>query len=115
MPQSVTIRLEDEIDCSRGDMLVHPDNRPLVGRSFDADVVWMHETPLDVQKSYFLKHTTQMIRMQVQKVHAKTELTTLLNKPAETLALNDIGRLSITTTAPSTTTPTPRTASLARS
>jgi sulfate adenylyltransferase large subunit len=46
-PQSVTVRLEHEIDCSRGDMLVRPDNRPRVGRSFDAHVVWLHERPLD--------------------------------------------------------------------
>jgi bifunctional enzyme CysN/CysC len=96
MPESVTIRLEDEIDCSRGDMLVHPNNRPRVGRSFEADVVWMHERALDPQKSYFLKHTSQMIRMQVEKVHDRIELTTLERVPAETLALNEIGRLTIT-------------------
>jgi sulfate adenylyltransferase large subunit len=95
-PQSITIRLEDEIDCSRGDMLVHPNNRPVVGRSFDAHVVWLHERPLDTQKSYFLKHTSQMIRMQVQKVHSRTELTTLQSVAAETLQLNEIGRLSLT-------------------
>ena len=96
MPESVTIRLEDEIDCSRGDMLVLPNNRPRVGRSFDADVVWMHERPLDPEKSYFLKHTSQMIRMQVETVHDRIELTTLERVPAETLSLNEIGRLTIT-------------------
>ncbi|HEX6245115.1 MAG TPA: adenylyl-sulfate kinase, partial [Polyangiales bacterium] len=95
-PQSVTIRLDDEIDCSRGDMLVHPSNRPVVGRSFDAHVVWLHERPLDTQKSYFLKHTSQMIRMQVQAVHTRTDLATLDSVPAETLRLNEIGKLSIT-------------------
>jgi bifunctional enzyme CysN/CysC len=99
-PQSVTVRLADEIDCSRGDILVRPQNRPLVGRSFDAHVVWLHERPLDTQKSYFLKHTTQMVRMQVQQVHAKTDLTTLQSVAVETLELNDIGRLSITTHRP---------------
>merc|ERR1711916_72201 len=54
-PMSVTIRLDDEIDCSRGDMLVTTDNRPTVGRSFDADLVWMHERPLDTAKSYIVK------------------------------------------------------------
>jgi len=100
MPESVTIRLEDEIDCSRGDMLVHPDNRPRVGRSFQADVVWMHEKALDPQKSYFLKHTSQMIRMQVETVHDRIELTTLERVPAETLSLNEIGCLTITTHRP---------------
>jgi bifunctional enzyme CysN/CysC len=56
----------------------------------------MHERALDPQKSYLLKHTTQMIRMQVQTVHNRVDLTTLQRVPAETLALNDIGRLSIT-------------------
>jgi bifunctional enzyme CysN/CysC len=95
-PQSVTLRLTDEIDCSRGDMIVHPNNRPRVGRSFDAHVVWLHEQPLDPHKSYFLKHTTQSVRMQVQKVHSKTDLTTLEEVPAETLALNEIGLLHLT-------------------
>jgi len=96
MPQSVTLRLEDEIDCSRGDMIVHPNNRPRVDRSFEAHVVWMHERPLDPEKSYFLKHTTQMVRMQVKKVHHRVDLTKLESVPAETLNLNEIGRLGIT-------------------
>ncbi|HTU61105.1 MAG TPA: adenylyl-sulfate kinase, partial [Polyangiales bacterium] len=95
-PQSVTLRLSDEIDCSRGDMIVLPNNRPVVGRSFEAHVVWLHERPLDTQKSYFLKHTTQTVRMQVQKVHARTELTTLESVAAETLQLNEIGKLTLT-------------------
>ncbi|MET0283258.1 MAG: adenylyl-sulfate kinase, partial [Polyangiales bacterium] len=99
-PESVTLRLEHEIDCSRGDMIVHPGNRPRVGRSFDAHVVWLHEKPLDPEKSYFLKHTTQSIRMQVSKVHHRIELTTLKEEAAETLQLNDIGLLSITTHRP---------------
>jgi bifunctional enzyme CysN/CysC len=95
-PQSVTLRLEDEIDCSRGDMIVHPNNRPRVARHFDANVVWLHERPLDPQKTYLLKHTTQIIRMQINEVCSRTDLTTLEQVPAETLALNEIGRLSIT-------------------
>jgi bifunctional enzyme CysN/CysC len=99
-PESVTLRLEHEIDCSRGDMIVHPGNRPRTSRSFDAHVVWLHEKPLDPEKSYFLKHTTQTIRMQVSKVHNRIELTTLKDMPAETLQLNEIGLLSITTHRP---------------
>jgi sulfate adenylyltransferase large subunit len=95
-PESVTLRLEDEIDCSRGDMIVHPANRPRVQRAFDAHVVWLHERALDPHKTYFLKHTTRMIRMQVDRVHWKVDLATLREVPAETLGLNDIGRLSVT-------------------
>jgi bifunctional enzyme CysN/CysC len=95
-PQSVTLRLEDEIDCSRGDMIVHPHNRPRVARDLEAHLVWLHERALDPKKTYWLKHTTRTVRMQVTAVRWKMELTTLSETPAETLALNDIGRVSIT-------------------
>jgi bifunctional enzyme CysN/CysC len=95
-PQSVTLRLADEIDCSRGDMIVHPHNRPRVSRSFDAHVVWLHERALDPDKSYFIKHTSQLIRMQVSAVQHRVDLKSLDSVPADTLALNEIGRLTIT-------------------
>jgi bifunctional enzyme CysN/CysC len=95
-PMSVTVRLEDEIDVSRGDMLVHPDNRPRVSRYFEADLVWLHERPLDTQKTYILKHTTQMVRVQVDRIDSKLDLTTLAHEPASALALNDIARVQLT-------------------
>jgi len=95
-PMSVTIRLDDEIDCSRGDMLVTTDNRPTVGRSFDADLVWMHERPLDTAKSYIVKHTSQTVRAQVDKVHSRLDLETLESQGAKTLQLNDIAKVRIT-------------------
>ena len=66
---SVTLRLEDEVDVSRGDMLVHPDNRPRVARTLRR-ARWCGCTrrPLDPRKSYLLKHTTRMVRMQVDAV-----------------------------------------------
>ena len=94
-PQSVTIRLEDEIDISRGDMLVHADDLPHVKRTFDAHVVWMHETPLDRQKSYLIKHTTQHVRAEIRDVQFKVDMASLENVPAETLGLNDIGRVTL--------------------
>jgi bifunctional enzyme CysN/CysC len=98
-PLSVTLRFEDEIDCSRGDMVVHPDNRPEVTRSFDADIVWMHERPLDLQKTYLIKHTTQVVRAQVDAIKTKLELTTLQEQRAtgaSKLELNDIARVTLT-------------------
>jgi bifunctional enzyme CysN/CysC len=95
-PMSVTLRLEDEVDCSRGDMLVKPDNRPRVARSFEADLVWLHERPLDTQKSYILKHTTQMVRAQVERIDARIDLLTLTEQPASELGLNDIARVQVT-------------------
>jgi bifunctional enzyme CysN/CysC len=59
--RAVTLRLEHEIDISRGDMLVHPDNVPEVARRFDANVVWLSERELDPNKSYLLKHTTRLV------------------------------------------------------
>ncbi len=95
-PESVTLRLEDEVDCSRGDMIVHAERRPRVMRTFDADIVWLHERALDPHKTYLLKHTTRTVRMQVARVLSKIDLTTLEPVPAETLALNEIGQLTLT-------------------
>jgi len=94
-PQSITLRLQDEIDISRGDMLVHPDNVPRVTRAFEADLVWLHERPLDTQKGYLIKHTTQTVRAQIEAVHSKLDLTTLTQQPAEELTLNDIARVTV--------------------
>jgi bifunctional enzyme CysN/CysC len=95
-PQSVTLRLADEIDISRGDMLVLPDNRPRVTRSFEAHLVWMHERPLDTQKTYLIKHTSQVVRAQIDKIHSKLDLTTLKELPTSELGLNDIARVTVT-------------------
>ena len=95
-PQSVTLRLQDEIDISRGDMLVLPDNRPRVTRSFEAHLVWMHERPLDTQKTYLIKHTTQQVRVQIDKIHSKVDLITLTEQPTQKLELNDIARVTLT-------------------
>jgi bifunctional enzyme CysN/CysC len=94
-PMSVTLRLTDEIDISRGDMLVHPDNRPEVVQRFDAMLVWMNERALDRQKSYLLKHTTQRVRAEVEQVAYTVDLETLKQQSANRLELNDIGRVTI--------------------
>jgi bifunctional enzyme CysN/CysC len=94
-PQSVTIRLTDEVDASRGDMLVHPEDVPAMGRRFDAMLVWMSERPLDRQKSYLLKHTTQLVRADVEQVAWTMDLETLKQSPASRLQLNDIGRVTV--------------------
>ncbi len=94
-PMSVAIRLEDEIDISRGDMLVHPDNQPTMRRRFDAMMVWMSERRLDRQKSYLLKHTTRLVRAEVEAVPYTIDLETLAEVPAKRLDLNEIGRVTI--------------------
>jgi bifunctional enzyme CysN/CysC len=95
-PLSVTVRLSEEVDVSRGDMLVHPDNLPQVSRYFDADLVWMHERPLDPEKSYIIKHTTQMVRAQIDRIDSKLNLQTLVHEPAKSVGLNDIVRVRVT-------------------
>src|SRR5436190_1793303 len=59
-PQSITLTLTDEIDCGRGDMLVHPNNLPRVDRTFEAMVVWMNDQPLVAGKQYMIKHSTKV-------------------------------------------------------
>ncbi len=97
---AVTLRLEHEIDISRGDMLVHPSNVPHVDSSFDAHVVWMGEKPLDPGKSYLLKHTTRVVRANVESINSVTDLATLDAHPASELKLNDIGSLRVKTHQP---------------
>jgi bifunctional enzyme CysN/CysC len=97
-PMSVVLRLEDEIDVSRGDMLVKADNLPNVSRAFDAHLVWMSERPLDTDKTYLIKHTTQSARAQVETVVWKKDMDTLeeVSGDGVGLALNDIGRVRVT-------------------
>jgi bifunctional enzyme CysN/CysC len=94
--QSVTLRLADEIDISRGDLLVHPSNLPRVDRRLEAHLVWMSERPLDTQKTYIVKHTTQSVRAQITQLHWKIDMDTLEEVAAGELGLNDIGRVTLT-------------------
>lgn len=94
-PMSVTLRLADEIDVSRGDMLVHPARAPRVEQRFDAMVVWMHERPLDRGKSYLLKHTTQTVRAEIEAVAHGVDLETLNDVAIERVGLNDIARVTV--------------------
>jgi len=99
-PLSVTLTLEDEIDSSRGDMLVRPGNVPKVDQRFDATVVWMAEEPLVPGKEYLFKQTTKLVPGKVSALRYRVDINTLHREPAPTLALNEIGRCGITLTAP---------------
>jgi len=94
-PMSVTVRLADEIDVSRGDMLVRAGARPASAERFEAMVVWLSEKPLDPERSYLLKHTTRLVRASIERVESVVDPETLAPHPAERLALNDIGRLTV--------------------
>lgn len=99
-PQSITITLEDEIDLSRGEMLVHPDDEPMVGHHLRAMMVWMDEQPLDQTKAFHLKHTTNTTRAYVTKVHHRVDINTAQRMDADGMRLNEISEVSITTSTP---------------
>jgi bifunctional enzyme CysN/CysC len=99
-PMSVALCLEDEIDVSRGDMLVPPSHPPLGTRRFDARIVWMHEQSLETGRSYLLKHTTQTVPAAVEALRYRININTLDKEPGATLALNDIGAVVIETQKP---------------
>lgn len=96
-PQSVTLTLEDEIDVSRGEMLVHPDNLPIVDRNFEAMLVWMDEEPMDVNKSFFIKQTTNVSRTRIDSIKYKVDVNTMEHSSVPFLSLNEIARVVFTT------------------
>ena len=99
-PMSITVTLEDKIDISRGEMLVHRHNVPRVERHFEAMVVWMSETPLDLNQPYLVKHTTQVVPLRVDEVRYRVDVNTLNRMPPAPLAMNEIGRVVFTATRP---------------
>ena len=99
-PQAVTIYLEDDLDISRGDMIVREKNHPFSTASIESHLVWMDSTPLTMGKTYLVKHTTRTVRGEVEKVTYRLDPEDLHRKPASALHLNDIGRVTIRLTAP---------------
>ncbi len=99
-PSGVTITLEDEIDISRGEMIVHPDNLPRTERHFEAMLVWMNEENLDLSTQFYIKHTTQVTRARIDKIRYRVDVNTLEKAEVDLLELNGIGRVILTTTKP---------------
>jgi bifunctional enzyme CysN/CysC len=97
---SIAVELEDEIDVSRGEMLVRRHNLPRVQRHFEAMVVWMSETPMDLDRAYFIKHTTRLSRLRVDSIRYRVDVNTLNREAAAPLKLNEIGRVVFTSTNP---------------
>ena len=93
--QSVTLLLEDDLDVSRGDMLVHADGAPAATRKIDATLCWLSEAPLSIARRYLVRHTTRETRAQVAEIAYRVDLADLERKPATGLAMNDIGRVSL--------------------
>src|SRR5690606_17985843 len=100
-PMSVTLRLADDIDVSRGDLICRPHDRPAVSRDLDATVAWMTDLPLAPRSMWALKHTTRTVRAMVTEVRDRLDVNTLdRDASATSLGLNDIGRVALRTTAP---------------
>ncbi len=99
-PQSVMLTLEDEIDLSRGDMLIRKNNQPQIERHFEAMLVWMDEADLDLNKQFLLKHTTQKVKARVDAIRYGVDVNTLQRSETKTFELNQIGRVVLTSTRP---------------
>jgi bifunctional enzyme CysN/CysC len=100
-PMSLTLRLEDELDVSRGELICHPERAPVVARELRADVCWMAEEPLRAGSRYVLKHTSRNATAVVDAIEDVIDVHTLeRDAPPSELALNDIGRVRLRTSAP---------------
>ena len=88
---AVTIALEDEIDISRGDLLVHPDRAPSVSRIFDAHIIWMSDTPLLPGRQYEFKLSHRYFRGTIETIHHRVDVNDLSEHPAKELKLNEVG------------------------
>lgn len=99
-PQSVTLTLEDEIDLSRGEMLVHPDNVPHISRYFEAMLVWMDEKDMERDQQYFIKQTTNTTRVHIERIRYKVDVNTMEQSMTDALTLNEIGRAVFVTNKP---------------
>jgi small GTP-binding protein len=100
-PMSLTLRLEDELDVSRGELICHPEHAPAVARELQADVCWLNDRPLRPGGRYLIKHTSRHATAVVEELYDRVDVHTLerTGGPQE-LALNDIGRVRLRTSVP---------------
>lgn len=100
-PMSVSMTLEDEIDISRGDMIVRENNQPNVSQDVDVMICWLNDKPLQAGGKYAVKHTTNDARCIIKDVRYKIDINTLhRNEEDKSIGMNDIGRIAIRTTKP---------------
>jgi bifunctional enzyme CysN/CysC len=97
---SVTLRLTDDLDISRGDMIVNPDDPPVPGRDLESMICWMSSTPMKVGSRYVIKHTTRTAKAVVEQLEYRVDVNTLAHDPTEQLGLNEIGRVHLRCSAP---------------
>jgi bifunctional enzyme CysN/CysC len=100
-PMSVALRLEDDVDASRGSTIVRAHNQPTVSNSFETLLCWMSERPLDSRRRYLVKHTTRSARVGAVDVRYRIDVDTLhRDESAGTLELNDLGRVHLELSSP---------------
>jgi sulfate adenylyltransferase subunit 1 len=97
---SVTVHLQDDIDISRGDVLVSSSGQPQVSQLIEADLCWMDTRVLDPSHTYFIQHNSKLTRCRVQETLYKFNINTLEKTYDEDFKLNDIGRIIIKTAEP---------------
>ncbi len=94
-PQSIAITLVDEIDISRGDMLVKADSLPNVAKEFEAMLCWLSESPLDTNRKYIIKHTTRVVKCLFSRIESRMDVNTLARHSTTTLNMNDIAHVAM--------------------
>ncbi len=99
-PMAVSLRLEDEVDASRGTMIVPADNAPFAGKELRAKLCWMTDEPLRPRGKFLLQHTTHRVRAIVQAVNNRMDIERLETENADELTLNDIGEVELKVAAP---------------
>lgn len=97
---AITLTLEDEVDLSRGDLLIRDDQAPKIAQVIVAKLVWMHSAPLEPAKFYLLKHTTRTVRARINENFLRVDIHSLAHESAPTLKMNDIATVEITTSLP---------------
>jgi sulfate adenylyltransferase subunit 1 len=98
--ESVTLKLADEIDLSRGDLLVAPEAPPHVSSQFMATVVWLHATPLELNKTYLVKHAGRHVKAKATQIRFRVNVNTLEEVSASQLEMNEIGAVKFETSLP---------------
>jgi len=99
-PQSVTVVLEDQLDISRGEVLATTGSLPAVSREFDATLCWLAAEPFNRGRRYLIKQGTRVVKAVFGSPQYRTNVNTLVQEPADTFALNDIGLISVKTAQP---------------
>ena len=97
---SIVLKLADEIDLSRGEMLVAPDQLPSVSNRFAAMVVWLHATPLELRRDYLAKHAGRVVKARARTIEHRVDINTLEEKAASRLEMNEIGLVQFETSQP---------------